>query len=568
MESIRNIIHNFNYNNAYDYFFSNGNFSLKLVLIVIICLFLLLKYITNSLIWLFSFRSTNPAITNNINTTNSTKNESTNQKFSITYNNITTKQSYKDIYNPSEQFKNPTSLFKKKGMNAIENSFIIIVGIGGVGSHALMTLVRSGVRKIRIIDYDVVTLSSLNRHAFAFREDVGKMKVDVCRKYIEKINPNIELECIDDAFTFPDAESYIAKGNPDYVIDCIDDLDAKIELLYFCNINSIKVISSMGAGAKKDPTTIRISDLANIQGDKMARRIKYAYKKKYNMEIPKIILIYSEEKTEMGLSDLEHHQKDNPEDYRINENERVRSLPVFASLPAIFGQSIAAVILTDIAGIPIKTINTEKDINGITKIDVDTGISIKKDKKKDKETNEGVKKEVNDLKETKVIKPKNILKDDKENKSKKEITNVSDIDLMIKKFIKHESKINHTKTDMIKSEDYLKIYNHFGGKSSISYGIEIDKEIVNEKVKEKEKVKEINEISSDKDKVIDKINDKSKDKLIFIRWNLKKEISRNNIILINNQEWANHLKLKSEEELKEFYGDSKFNEIEKSLLLI
>ena len=55
MESIRNIIHNFNYNNAYDYFFSNGNFSLKLVLIVIICLFLLLKYITNSLIWLFSF---------------------------------------------------------------------------------------------------------------------------------------------------------------------------------------------------------------------------------------------------------------------------------------------------------------------------------------------------------------------------------------------------------------------------------------------------------------------------------------------------------------------------------
>ena len=213
-----------------------------------------------------------------------------------------------------------------------------------------MTIIRSGIKKIRVIDYDIVTLSSLNRHAFAMRKDVGKLKVKVVKDYLEKINPNIEYECVDDAFMVEDAELYIKKGNPDFVIDCIDDLNSKCDLLKYCFDNKIKVISSMGAGGRMDPTCIRFGELATVQGEVLAKRLKYIYKKKFGEKIPEIPIIYSIEKNSMNLSELEDHQKENPEIYRVNENERVRSLPVFASIPAIFGQALASYVLRDLAG--------------------------------------------------------------------------------------------------------------------------------------------------------------------------------------------------------------------------
>jgi tRNA A37 threonylcarbamoyladenosine dehydratase len=215
-----------------------------------------------------------------------------------------------------------------------------------------MTLIRSGIKQIRVIDYDTVTLSSLNRHAFAFRSDVGKLKVRVVKEYAAKINPNIDVEGIEDAFDEGYAEKYILSGNPDYVIDCIDDLDAKCELLEFCEKKGLRVISSMGAGGKMDASCIRFSDFNSIKGEKLAKRLRILYKKKYGKVIPNFKSVYSIEVAK-GLTDLEEHQKGNPEDYRINENERVRSLPVFASIPAIFGQALASVVLTDLAGMKI-----------------------------------------------------------------------------------------------------------------------------------------------------------------------------------------------------------------------
>jgi tRNA A37 threonylcarbamoyladenosine dehydratase len=222
-----------------------------------------------------------------------------------------------------------------------------------------MTLIRSGVGRIRVIDYDIVTLSSLNRHAFAFRSDVGKLKVRVVKEYVNKINPNVIIETVDDAFIYEYAKKYILQGNPDYVVDCIDDLEAKCELLKFCNDNNLNVVSSMGAGGKCDPTRIRIADFHSVKGDKLAKRLRVLYKKKFSQPIYNFKTIYSIEESVRGLSELEEHQKENPDMYRINENERVRSLPVFASIPAIFGQAIASAVLCDIAKMPIKYFENE-----------------------------------------------------------------------------------------------------------------------------------------------------------------------------------------------------------------
>ena len=80
----------------------------------------------------------------------------------------------------------------------LKNSFVVVVGVGGVGSHVINTLARAGIKKFRIIDFDLVTLSSLNRHAFTFRDDVGASKVGSTKKYLERIYPDIECEVVEE----------------------------------------------------------------------------------------------------------------------------------------------------------------------------------------------------------------------------------------------------------------------------------------------------------------------------------------------------------------------------------
>ena len=115
------------------------------------------------------------------------------------------------------------------------------------------TLARAGVKKIRIIDFDFVTLSSLNRHAFSYRDDVGISKVDATKKYLKKISSDIECEIIQEFLNSENCARLLG-GNPDFVADCIDNMDAKTDLLLFCVKNNIPVISSGGAGMKIDPS--------------------------------------------------------------------------------------------------------------------------------------------------------------------------------------------------------------------------------------------------------------------------------------------------------------------------
>ena len=226
--------------------------------------------------------------------------------------------------------------------------FIVVVGIGGVGSHVIMSLLRSGITHLRVIDYDLVTLSSLNRHAFAVRSDVGKLKAHLVKEYAYKYNPNIHIEPIDDAFLLQHAEHYIKRGNPTYVIDCIDDLDSKIDLIHYCIENNINIVSSMGAAGKYDPSKIRYSIFDRIGGDAMGKRIRYWYNKKYKDLPRQMMCIYSTEKTFKGLSAIDENKIQNAEKYRVNFNERIRSLPVFACLPSAFGQCIAGRVVGEL----------------------------------------------------------------------------------------------------------------------------------------------------------------------------------------------------------------------------
>ncbi len=247
------------------------------------------------------------------------------------------------------------------------DKYYIIIGLGGVGSKVVMDLIRAGVQKLKVIDYDLVTLSSLNRHAFARRSDVGKFKSDLIKEYCKKTRPDIIIDSIEKPLLKNNLEQFLLKPEkPDVIIDCIDDLNTKAELFKFCFLRKLKLFSSMGAGGKCDPTTIRFGQFNEIKGEILSKRLKYLVRKKMKEEIieekkeeniekqrkkkknendnlvPDFDCVYSVEKNKRDLAELDEDKKENVNKFRTNFNERVRSLPVFACMPSSFGHCLSS----------------------------------------------------------------------------------------------------------------------------------------------------------------------------------------------------------------------------------
>lgn len=169
------------------------------------------------------------------------------------------------------------TFFGEEGFQKLQNSFIIVVGLGGVGSHCANMLVRSGVGRVRLIDFDQVTLSSLNRHGVCSMSDVGISKAEATRRKLKEIVPWCQCEAITEMFRIEEADRLL-QGHPSMVIDCIDDVSTKAELIAYCLQNKLPIITSMGAGGKSDPTKLRISALSDcINGKVVMLLFKQTY---------------------------------------------------------------------------------------------------------------------------------------------------------------------------------------------------------------------------------------------------------------------------------------------------
>lgn len=213
-------------------------------------------------------------------------------------------------------------------------------------------LLRSGVERIRVIDFDQVTLSSLNRHAVATRADVGVPKVNALKRHVREIVPHAVVDARVELFDL-DAAERLLDGNPDYVLDCIDNMKTKLDLLKYCHDKKLPVISSMGAGAKADPSRVQITDISETLEDPLARATRRSLKK---MGVESgIDVVYSTEKPgAVKLMPLDESQKENAEDFAALPTFRVRILPVLGTLPAIFGMSMASYVLLKLADFPIE----------------------------------------------------------------------------------------------------------------------------------------------------------------------------------------------------------------------
>ncbi|OQR94368.1 ubiquitin-activating enzyme (E1) [Achlya hypogyna] len=258
----------------------------------------------------------------------------------------------------NEQFSRICSFFGEDGFAKIQDAFVIVIGLGGVGSHAAHMLARSGVKKLRLIDFDNVTLSSLNRHAVATRADVGLSKATVLKNHLHAIVPQCEVEALSVMFE-EDVADELLSGNPTYILDCIDDVTTKTALLVAACTKGLKVITATGAGGKADPTRIHIGTLHDAVRDPLATKIRYFLKKK-GVDASLITTVYSSEKTIAKLLPLDAEQAADPGAFGNVENFRIRVIPVLGTMPAMFGQSMAAFVLTEIAGLPISPENVPK----------------------------------------------------------------------------------------------------------------------------------------------------------------------------------------------------------------
>lgn len=169
-------------------------------------------------------------------------------------------------------------LITKEGQQKLTNSNILVVGLGGVGSFAAEFLARAGVGKMTIVDGDDVDPTNINRQLPALNSTIGKMKADIVAERLLDINPNLILK-VRKQFLSPEDTTEIVSQEFDFVVDCIDSVTPKVNLIVACIRKRVKIVSSMGAGGKLDPSKVMIRDISKTRDCTLARTLKKKLKK-------------------------------------------------------------------------------------------------------------------------------------------------------------------------------------------------------------------------------------------------------------------------------------------------
>ncbi len=170
-----------------------------------------------------------------------------------------------------DRFQRLKILLGEKNFSKLAASTVAVFGIGGVGSFAVEALARSGVGHLILIDKDNIDATNINRQIHALTSTISRSKVEVMRERIKEINPAAAVDTVQKFFLPNESVEDFFLCRYDYVVDAIDTLTAKIFLVEECNRRGIKIISSMGAGNKLNPTRFKVSDIFQTSVDPVAK---------------------------------------------------------------------------------------------------------------------------------------------------------------------------------------------------------------------------------------------------------------------------------------------------------
>lgn len=248
-----------------------------------------------------------------------------------------------------EQFARTRILLGEAAMERLAGARVAVFGIGGVGGYVCEALVRSGVGALDLIDSDKVSLTNLNRQIIATHETVGRYKTEVMRERILSINPQAEVQ-VYNCFFLPENADQFPFAQYDYVVDAVDTVTAKIELVLKAKMETVPIISSMGAGNKLDAGAFRVADLYETKVCPLARVMRRELKKR-NVEHLKVV--YSEEEPIQPLEEsgdsTDSFQSGTDEEMR---EEKRRAVPgSVAFVPSVAGLMIAGEVVKDLISV-------------------------------------------------------------------------------------------------------------------------------------------------------------------------------------------------------------------------
>lgn len=226
-------------------------------------------------------------------------------------------------------------LIGKEALQKLANSHVLVVGLGGVGSFAAEFIARSGVGKMTIVDGDVVDPSNRNRQLPALATNHGKAKALIMQERLQAINPELELNVIQD-FVRPEMVETILQHQYSYVIDAIDSLTPKLTFLATAHNKGLNIVSSMGAGAKLDATKLQVVDVSKTHTCPFAHEVRKTLKRKFGITKGFNAVFSTElpDKNSLMLTD--------------GTNFKKSAYGTISYLPAVFGAVCASVAIRSI----------------------------------------------------------------------------------------------------------------------------------------------------------------------------------------------------------------------------
>ena len=248
----------------------------------------------------------------------------------------------------THEFSRTELLIGSDAMNRLSASTVLIFGVGGVGSHCIEALARSGIGRLILVDPDQVSITNINRQSIAFHSTIGRYKTHVMKERILDINPNAVVETRE-IFILPenlDAFFGSLQEPMDYIIDAIDTVSAKLAIAAFAYAHGIPLIASMGTGNKLHPELFEIADIGSTSVCPLCKVMRRELKR---LGIPNLTVLYSKEPPIKPANLAEVLEP--PANSGRQPSPGRRSVPASISfVPPIAGLLIAGHVIRQLAG--------------------------------------------------------------------------------------------------------------------------------------------------------------------------------------------------------------------------
>ena len=227
-------------------------------------------------------------------------------------------------------------LLGEEKLNILQNAHVLVVGLGGVGAYAAEMIARAGVGRMTIADADIVGESNINRQLLALTSTIGRNKSEVMAERLRDINPQIDLTVVTEYIRDEKTYELLDAAKYDYVVDCIDTLSPKVNLIAAALERGLPVVSSMGAGAKTDPTLIEVKDIGKSHHCPLAHMLR---KRLHKLGIRcGFWAVFSPEPVREGAMII------------AEETNKKSNVGTISYIPASFGCVCASVVIRDLLG--------------------------------------------------------------------------------------------------------------------------------------------------------------------------------------------------------------------------